>query len=199
MNTNASRALRGPASWAITAALLAVGGVVVALTPPEHAGEEPFPVVVEIGERGVGRNIDVTVHDVRRVRELSEPPDDTSYLPRTPWTATGNWVVVDLDAAAVVQQVGAQLGGAFLEIDGRTYQATERPESLYRIPLVPGVPRSGSVAFELPDGLSPGRAVLAFSATWDPRVDSQIRVPIDLSDVSVQDSGVLRPSEWATP
>ena len=196
MSPARKRSVRDLGSWALAVLLLAAGGVVVATTLPSDAGEEPFAVHVALGERGVGRNIDVTVQDVRFVHALSEPPSPYTALPTTPWTATGNWLVVDLDAAAVRTQQAAWLNGVLLETDGRTFQASERPESLYRTPLVPGVPRRGSVAFELPDGLRPGPATLAFSISADPRSDSQIRVAIDLADVPVQEIGALLRVEW---
>lgn len=176
------------ASWAIGGALIVAAWGVALITPPEDAFERPFPVTVEVGERGEGRNIAITVHDVRRADGASAGE----------WTAEGNWVIVDLDAEAVVAEFGTLLSLATLEVDGRTYAASERPDSLRRGSLSVGIPRSGSLAFELPDDVEPEDAVLTFGLDTDPRLDSLIVVPIDLSETDVESDAELQPSEWST-
>ncbi|MGB4135580.1 MAG: hypothetical protein WA971_03385, partial [Microbacterium sp.] len=170
--------------------LLAGAWVASALTPGEQAGEDPFPVTAQVGERGVGRNIDVTVVDARVVHSL------TSEEGLSTWSGEGTWLLVEVDAAAVVAQDGAALLGVFLEVDGLTYSASDRMRSFLGTGLVPGVPQRGTVVFELPEDLPSGPAVLAFSLSSDPRADSQIRVPIDLGAVPVQDAAEMPQTEW---
>ncbi|MBN9158848.1 MULTISPECIES: hypothetical protein [unclassified Microbacterium] len=184
------RALLG---WTAGAAMIAASAALVAVTPGPNVDPAPFVVTVAQGERGVGRNIDVTVVDVRRTQEISVP----SY---TKWSATGNWLVVDLKAAAVVTQSGASLSGAQFLIDGKTYTASNRPDTLFTLlqnSLVPGVPRAGAIVFELPGSLTSGTGELAFSVSSDVRADSQIRVPIDLAEVPTTDSVELPRVGWS--
>ncbi|SFS13554.1 hypothetical protein SAMN04487846_2719 [Microbacterium sp. cf046] len=175
------------ASWAIGAALVTAAWGVAVITPPEEASELPFPVAVEIGERGTGRNVAITVSDIRRAQEVRAGE----------WAAEGNWVVVDLDAEAVVSEFGTLLTLATLEIDGRTFGASERPESLLRASLAVGIPRSGSVAFELPADVQGGHGVLTFGLDTDPRLDSIIVLDIDLDDIDIDADAELRPTGWS--
>jgi hypothetical protein len=85
--------MRRWATWAVGAALVATAWGVAAITPPEGAAESPFPVAVAVGERGEGRNIAVTVADIRRAERVSAGE----------WTAEGNWVIVDFDVEAVAE------------------------------------------------------------------------------------------------
>lgn len=174
--------------WAVGGALIAAAWGVALITPPEDAFERPFPVTVEVGERGEGRNIAITVRDVRRAETVSAGE----------WSAEGNWVVVDLEAEAVISEFGTLLTLATLEVDGRTYSASERPDSLRRGSLAVGIPRSGSLAFELADDVEPAEAVLTFGLDTDPRLDSLIVVPIDLRESDVEADAELQPTEWST-
>jgi hypothetical protein len=180
--------MRRWATWAIGAALVATAWGVAAVTPPEEAAESPFPVAVAVGERGEGRNLAITVDDIHRAESVSAGE----------WTAEGNWVVVDLDAEAVVSEFGTLLTLATLEVDGRTFSASERPESLLRGPLAAGIPRSGSVAFELADDVDAGTAVLTFGLDTDPRLDSVIVLECDLGEIEIQSDAALEPTDWRT-
>ncbi|HYI52296.1 MAG TPA: hypothetical protein VEX42_12075 [Microbacterium sp.] len=177
------------ATWAVGAGLVAAAWGVAAVTPADDAEEAPFPVVVELGDRGVGRNIAVTVTDVRRVESVSAGE----------WSAEGNWVVVDLDAEAVQSEFGTLLTLATLQVDGRTFRASERPESLLRGGLSVGIPLSGSVAFELPEGLDGGHAMLTFGLDTDPRLDSLLVADIDLGAIELDREAELQPTDWSTP
>ncbi len=176
------------ATWGIGAALVAAAWGVAVITPAEDAEEAPFPVAVEVGDRGVGRNVAITVTDVHRAESISAGE----------WSAEGNWVVVDLEAEAVVSEFGALLALATLEVDGRTFRASERPESLLRGSLSVGIPQSGSLAFELPDGVTGGSGMLRLGVAPDPRLDSVITLAIDLDDVPVERAAELQPTEWSS-
>lgn len=175
-------------SGAIGAALVAVAWGVAAITPTEDSAEDPFPVTVAVGERGEGRNIAVTVDDIRRAETVTAGE----------WTADGNWVVVDLDAEAVVTESGTLLTLATLEIDGRTFSASERPESLRRASLAVGIPQSGSVAFELPADVRGGEGVLTFGLDTDPRLDSLIVLDVDLDAIEIEEEAALLATDWST-
>lgn len=181
--------MRRGVTWAIGAALVAAAWGVAVITPAEDAEEAPFAVTAEPGERAAGRNIAVTVTDVRRAESLSAGD----------WSADGNWVVVDLDAEAVVSESGTLLALATLEVDGRVFRASERPESLLRHALSVGIPLSGSLAFELPAELTAGSGLLRLGESPDPRLDSVILLAVELQDLPVEQSTDLRTTEWSTP
>jgi hypothetical protein len=145
-------------------------------------------VAVAVGERGEGRNIAVTVADIRRAERVSAGE----------WTAEGNWVIVDFDVEAVVSEFGTLLTLATLDVEGRTFSASERPDSLLRGALAVGIPRSGSVAFELPDDLDAGPAVLTFGLDTDPRLDSLIVLECDLGEIDIESDAALEPTAWST-
>lgn len=180
--------MRAWLAWPAGAALIAAAWGIAVITPSEAAPEQPFPVMVEVGETGIGRDIAVTVVDVRRA-ETARTDE---------WSAAGNWVVVDLDAAAVVSEAGNSLALATLDLGGRTFRASERPESLLGHPLSVAAARSGSVAFELPEEVTGGMAVLTFGVSTDPRLDSLIVLEVDLGDIPVEDRAELTPVGWSS-
>lgn len=179
--------MRRVLAWAAGAGLVAAAWGVAAITPAPDAEEEPFVVAAAVGERAVGRNIAITVTDVTRASDVRAGE----------WRAEGNWVVVDLDAEAVVSEKGCLLALATLEVDGRTYRASERPESFLGESLSVGVPQSGSVAFELADDVTGGDATLRFGETTDPRLDSLIAVNVDLGTVEPAANVELDPTVWS--
>lgn len=181
--------MRPWAAWAVGAALVVAAWGVAAVTPPDDAATNPFPVNVSVGEHGVGRNIAGTVTDVRRAETVSAGG----------WSADGNWVVVDLDIEAVVSEFGVRLNRATLDLDGRTYSASERPDSLRSAPLSVGIPRSGSLAFELPDSAAGGDAVLRLGLDADERLDSVIVLELDLADIEVDNETALVETGWSAP
>ena len=177
------------AAWAIGAGLLVAAWFVALVTPGEDQTQSPFPITVAVGEEGVGRNIAATVTDIRRVGELTAGD----------WSDEGNWLVVDLDVASVVSEFGVLLSFAEISVDGVRYGASERPDSLRQEGLAAGIPRSGSLAFELPDDLETGEAVLQLAIDGDTRLDSVIVVPFDLADVPFSAAGELRETGWTHP
>lgn len=179
--------LRRAAPWAGAAVLLVAAWGVGVATPPEYAIEPAHVVTAQIGEEAGGRNIVATVTDARAARMASTPK----------WQAPGTWLIVDLDVAAVVSST-AGLRGVTLQVGDLTFRASERMESLFQQSLVAGVPRSGSVAFELPDGALTGSAILSLSTSSDTRGDSVIQVPIDLDEVLLAADAELLPNGWST-
>lgn len=176
------------AAWTAGVALVAAAWGVSAATPPTDAKEAPFTTTTQIGHPGLGRNIAVTVTGVRRAKTVTAGG----------WRASGNWLIVDLDAAAVRTERAAVLGRATYTQNGMTFSASERPPvSLRGIPLRVGIPQSGSVAFELPENMRGGSGMLSFSLSTDDRLDSVIDVPVSLGDKAVQNEAALRTNGWA--
>lgn len=188
--TGRARTLAGKAlPWALTAALLTGAWLIAVFTPPEDAAERIFVTPASVGSPAAGRNLAITVHDVRAAEAIAVDG----------WRAAGTWIVVDLDAGAVVSQEDGQLSTALLHIGDRTFRATERGPSdwsLLRASLVPGVPQSGSLAFELPADALSGTATLELSTSADTRYDSVIVLPIDLDALEAHDELELAPADW---
>lgn len=180
--------LRRAAPWAGAAALMLAAWGVGVMTPSEYTPEPAHLVSAEIGEQATGRDIVVTVTDVRAARMASTDR----------WYGEGTWLVVDLDAAAVTSS-SAALRGATLKVGDLTFRASERMSSLLDARLFAGVPRSGSIAFELPEGGLTGSATLSLSTKSDTRGDSVITLDIDLDEVPVSAEEELLPTGWARP
>ena len=180
--------LRRAMPWALAVVFVFAAWGLTQVQQPEDAPYDSFITTAKVGERGVARNLAVTVTEVRAARSVSDGAR---------WHADGTWLVVDLDAAAVQDQFAALLSTSNLRLGGRTYSATERGESARGMPLVTGVPRHGSIAFELPEGALKGTATLVFAGEYDTSADGVIEVAIDLDDVAVQNEVVLDPIGWA--
>lgn len=174
---------------AVTGALLvAIAWGVAAVTPTEDDIVSPFPLTAPIGAPAVGRDIAVTVLQVHRAESVSAGE----------WTAEGNWVVFDLDAEAVVSEAGSILRLATLEIGGLTFRASERPESIFETSLSVGIPRTGSIAFELPESVHGGTGVLRLALNSDTRLDSVIVLDADLGEIDVEPAVELLPTDWSS-
>lgn len=171
--------------WTIGAGLVVAAWLVAAVTPPEDAREAPFPVRAVIGETATGRNIQATITSVQRADRVSTEK----------WSADGNWLVVHLAAEAVVSEPAA-LSSATLTVGDRTFTASERPDSFASAPLAVGIPRSGSLAFELPPDLDEGEALLTLGLRADPRLDSVIELPLDLAALPHPPAIALHRTDW---
>ncbi|MBD3940661.1 hypothetical protein IF188_02980 [Microbacterium sp. NEAU-LLC] len=178
------------AAWTIGLIFIVAAWFVSLATPGDVQKKAPFEVPATIGQAATGRNIAVTFTDLRRADTVNA----------TAWSAEGNWLVVDLDAEAVLTETGASLRSAQLRIDGKQFDASERPKSFYRGALHVGVPQSGSLAFELPADLraGEGRIELALNGV-NPELDSMIVLTIDLADVPAVDETDLLTTGWTNP
>lgn len=181
-------------AWAIALVLVAGAGVLTAIKPADHAAEVPFTIDTAVGSEGVARNLAVTVHSVRFAPRVTGHPAGAGAAD---WTARGNWLVVDLDAAGVVDQQSSLLSSATLDVDGMVFSASERMRSLLREQLVPGVAKTGMVAFELPSSLRRGPAVLTFGTRPNNRLDSVVEVRIDLAHAGSTASVVIAEPSWS--
>ncbi len=178
--------------WLLTGALLACAWVVSKVTLPDDATIAPFPQTAQLGEEAVTRNLAVTVTDVRLADRVVDAEG---------WSAEGTWLVVDLEAASVETQDLSTLSLAELTIGERTFTATDRGTTFARQPLVTGVPRSGSLAFELPDDVVGDRATLRLgvpgAAVNEVLLDGVIDLPIDLAGLPVDAEVLLDENGWA--
>ncbi|MCT1476810.1 DUF4352 domain-containing protein [Microbacterium sp. p3-SID336] len=178
--------------WLLTAALLAAAWGVSKLTLPDDAGTAPFPQVATVGEPAAVRNLTATVTDVR----LAERITDTKG-----WSADGTWLVVDVEAATRVTQDLSTLRLAELAVGDRTFSATERGATFFQQALVTGVPRAGTLAFELPDDVTDERATLRLGVPGaggsEVLLDGVIELPIDLTELPVDAEVLLDENGWA--
>ncbi|WP_309128183.1 hypothetical protein [Microbacterium sp.] len=180
-----------PAIWLLTGVLLACAWGVSKITLPEDAASAPFPTAAQLGELATARDLEVTIDEVRAAKRVTDS---------TGWSAEGTWLVVDLEASAVLSQ-GSVLGLHDLVIGERTFTATERGTTFRGQALIPGVPREGSLAFELPADALHGQATLRLGAPSGPRLDAPldgiIELRLDLDRVTRHDEITLRENGWA--
>ncbi|MGO4680068.1 hypothetical protein [Microbacterium sp. 2MCAF23] len=174
--------------WALSVVLVVAAWGLTQVQKPDDAPYDSFVSTTTVGERATTRNLAVTVTRVRAARSVSDGDR---------WHADGTWLVVDFDAAAVVDQFGTLLATSNLHLGDRTYSATERGESARNMVLITGVPRHGSIAFEVPPGSLEGTATLEFAVDYDTDADGVIEVVVDLDQVAMQNEVTLDPEGWA--
>lgn len=178
--------------WLATAALLVCAWGVSKATLPDDAPNAPFPTVAQIGEQASTRNLVATVTDVRLADRVTDVKG---------WSAEGTWLVVDLEAATGVTQDLSTLSLAELTIGERTFSATDRGTTFVEHPLVTGVPRAGSLAFELPEDAVGDRATLRLGVPGagggEIRRDAVIDLPLDLAALPVEAEVLLDENGWA--
>lgn len=172
---------------ALLVALLAVAAVVLHTTPTDDEWQGPIPVYGAIGETVAGRNIEATVTDVRIADAVTA---SNGWAGPT----TGIWVVVDASVAAVEDDRAALLGTANLLIGGTTYSASQRPDlaTIAGSSLSTGIPYAGPLMFEVPrdavDSAAARDAELNFAVSNDPRTDSLLVIPVDLTAIDHEDT-----------
>jgi len=175
------------AVWVIGVALLGAAWGVVQLTPSDDAIQAPFVVAASVGEKATARAFDVTVTDPRL--------GDTAFDQKG-WYGDGTWLVVDIEAESRQVEQGALLGNIVFVSDGVTYTASERPSSALPLSLRTGIPQTGSVAFELPEGVAQRPGVIQISLDIETRLDSLVEVPIDLAELTRHDDVEMRATGW---
>lgn len=175
-------------AWTLTAALLAGAWALNAITLDDEAAFSDIVTTGETGEPVIADNLEVVVTDVHAAR---------SVVDANGWSADGTWVVVDIDAAAVDSQDAAAIRLAELVIGDRLFTASERPVSARQaIPLVPGVSRSGSLAFELPPDALVGTATLRLGTTTIGALRPVAEIPLALDDLAVEQQVQLDENGW---
>lgn len=174
--------------WALAVALLTGAWFVQLSTPDEYSYEQPFVTSVVVGEHGVGRNIAVTVKEV----VIADRVTDSEGV-----SLDGTWVVVHFDAEAVHTGRLANLRYATLLADGLEYVATERLKTGLDMPLVPGIPRSGSMVFEVAPQALTGTLEVTFALDPITMLDSVIEVRVPIDDVQRVAEITLQRIDWA--
>ncbi|WP_435747626.1 hypothetical protein [Microbacterium sp. PMB16] len=178
--------------WSLTLVLLAGAWGVSKATLPEDTAIEAFPIVAELDDPAVGRNLEVTITDIHATRRVTDVKG---------WSAEGTWLVVDLQASTVATQDGDLLGFAELTIGDRRFTATDRGTTFYKQRLITGVPRAGSLAFELPADALTGTGILRLGLPMgQPRevlLDDVIELRVDLDELPVEAEVTLDENGWA--
>jgi hypothetical protein len=182
-------------SWLAAAGILVLAGVVVAVEPSEQLQQGPFVVETTLGDRGTGRNIEATISEVRlaTVVELDEVDG---------WRGTteGVWVVATVTAATRAEAAGLT---GFLLIDGLEFRGSERLDldGLQSWQLVPGIPTTGTVLFEIPESLAEtahdARLLVGLNPDW--RLDSVVGTTVDLAALSVESTVLVSPALREAP
>ncbi len=169
------------ATWLGGIALIIGAGVVVALEPGEQVLQSPFVVDTALGDRGIGRNIDVRYEAVRLADVVTSEE----------WTGTTNgvWVVVDIVAMNRVEPTGLH---SSLMIGDKEFDASDRIGiyGMEAASLTPGIPTRGTLVFEIPRELAEQTtdARVLVATLSDSRGDSAIGTTVDLSALSPEPS-----------
>lgn len=178
--------LPGVLAWATAILLLFVAWKVVASTPTFDDEVAPFESSARADQWVSGRNINARVLGAT----FADSVDDGL------WHSDGNWLVVDVDAAAVGEP--ASLDSVSLVIGETTFGPTDRTLStFYRQPLVAGIARTGPLAFELPPGQLSGQALLKLGVAADPQLDSLLVFQIEVADLERVPTVVLAAPTWS--
>lgn len=193
--------------WLVTVALLVGAWLIAGATPDgEERLADPFPVAAQLGEPLEADNLGVTVHDVRLTEKISTGG----------WHAEGTWLVVSLDAW-LVQREAASLKRAYLIVGERSFLASERvaaydsDAALSGWGLHVGIPQSGTLQFELPDGIADdpdaahavlqlalGTPLSALSPAQNQQGAAVAELAIDLTAVARADEIELPDTSWST-
>jgi hypothetical protein len=186
-----SHAVNGAALMAI----LAIAAAVVHTAPSRELQQSAVTVPGTMGEAASGRNIRATVTSVTLTESVTAA---NGWAGSTP----GVWLVVQMQVEAVVDDQRATLGTAVLQVGNVTYSASTRPQTgtIAGSRLATGIPVSGPLMFELPTAVAASAAAataeLQFAAKDDPRADSLLVVPVDLSSLDVQTSLDVDKPSW---
>ncbi|MDJ1113141.1 hypothetical protein [Microbacterium dauci] len=174
--------------WSIGVGLLAVAWIVVAITPVEADAERPFAVAASVDEPATARTFTVTLSNMRLGAAATDPRG---------WTAEGTWLLVDIEAEARREEARVALRSAWLELDGIRYRASERPQSFLGTALAVGLPKSGTLAFELPGDIADAKGVIELATVTETRLDAIVTLPVDFGALERQQTVELAPTEWA--
>lgn len=195
-------------TWVAALAMLVAAWVISGETPDgEQRIDDPFPVTARVGEAVTSDNLGVTVHDVRLTDRLSTGG----------WSADGTWLVVSLDAW-LVRREPASLKLGYLVVGERTFLASERvatydvDASLSGSGLHTGIPRTGTLVFELPADiasdpdaanaslqLSLGTPLPALSPRQNQRGAAVAEFAVDLTALPHDTTTALPDTSWTTP
>ena len=183
--------MRRALPWVLGAALVLGAGLVTAATPSDEDIVGPITLHGQAGDAVASRTIIATVTDAHFADEVTE---ETSR-----WSADANWLVITLDVSAATTEVDAAVQLATLAVDGRVFQASERPSaSLGGTALRVGTDITGVLAFELPSDLDSGSAELRLTPTYStPELDDLVAISVELADLPRVPSTELPAPDWS--
>ncbi|GAT73650.1 hypothetical protein [Microbacterium hydrocarbonoxydans] len=163
-------------AWLAGAGLVLVAGLVSGLTPAEESLYDPVLVRAGAGEQATGRTLIAAVAGTSFADEIVADDGD--------WRAEGNWLVVEIVASAPRTEDDAEVPLATLRVDGRVYQASERPpDTMVDAQLHVGTDTVGFLAFELPDGLRSGTGELRLTSQYStPELDDVLAFTLSLDE-----------------
>lgn len=169
--------MRRALPWILGGALVLGAGALTALTPSDDALIGPFVRAGSVGETVESRTLNAAVTDATFADAIEVPGAD--------WQAEGNWLVVTIAASAPRSEEDAAIQLATLEVDGRVFQASERPAaSLRDTDLRVGIDTVGTLAFELPPDVDAGRAELRLTTDYiTPELDDLVVIGFELDDL----------------
>jgi hypothetical protein len=174
----------------VVALALAVAAVAVHRTTPDRGAQvAPFVVSADVGDWGQARTVGAQVDDVALAAQVTDGE----------WTGTtdGVWVVVTATAETTLSPIAVS---ASLRLGDRRYAASDRTDEavLTGASLSPRLPVRGAVLFEVPAEAvrdHGGDARVRFSTQTNPRLDSVVEVPVDLSGLEPEPLVELTPPE----
>lgn len=177
---------------AAAAALLVVAFAVHLTTPSTEESLASFVVRGTPGEWAQGRAVAARVGEARTAVTVT----DGDWIGTTP----GVWVVVTVDAETLLEPTSV---AASLWLGERRYDASDRAgtSTLDGLPLSPGLPSRGQLAFEVPaDALAEhaDTARLWLGDRTAPELDSVVEVPLDLSGLEPEPELVIATVERTT-
>lgn len=195
-------------SWTTALAMLVAAWFVSGATPDgEQRIDDPFPVTAREGQPTTSDNLGVLVHDVHLSDRISTGG----------WYSEGTWLVVSLDAW-LVHREPASLKLGYLIVGDRAFLASERvanydlDASLGGLGLHTGIPRTGTLVFELPGDiasdpdaadaslqLSLGTPLPALSPTQNQRGTAVVELDVDLTALPHETATTLPDTSWTTP
>lgn len=182
--------------WAASIAMLVCAWGISNATLPDDASLAPFPRTATIGEKTEVRNLAATITAVTFADRITDAKG---------WSASGTWLVVNLEAETTRAYEGGLFSFARLAVGERTFSMTERGTTFYRERLDTGVPRAGSIAFELPADIAddPAAADAVLRIAIPPGVpdkverDGLIELPLDLTTIASDNDVPLAETDWA--
>lgn len=177
--------------WVAGTALVALAWVVLAITPGSDLIQQPFTVQASVGEPAVGRNLRITVLDVRKAEKVTD---------RRGWFDEGPWLLVTFEAEATETEERASLQRVRLHIGDRIYVPTDRadgatwPAGQLSVDLA----QTATAAFELPEEDADAAVWVDFGINRsDPRLDSLIRLDVDLAALEPEPSIEIPSKGWS--
>lgn len=179
--------MRRVLAWLAGIALIAAAAVVLQVQPSEEQQAAPFVVHAQLGERIEGRTHAITF---TRAVAATHVHDDVG------WSADGTWVVVDLDVEATRSEATGMLAHIELQVGDLRFRASDRPSSLRDTVHAVGIPREGSIAFELGDLPLEGEATVSLARSIETRLDSMTALTLDLGALEVLGDAEIRSPEW---